>query len=87
MHHSHRPPDAALDRLMIGAKSLSHRKERRILSRQVSSIAAHPTGAPVRSSTAKDRQLSISSSVIANWTACRHPAIVKLLIQPIANED
>ncbi|WP_210250797.1 hypothetical protein, partial [Bradyrhizobium hipponense] len=53
-----------------------------------SSIAARDTR---RAGSVLDREravnVSISSSVIANSTACRHPAMMKLLVQSIANEE
>lgn len=83
----HRPLDAALHRPMMGTKSLSHRKERRVLA-----VGKQHRGRDTRlAGSVLDRErtvnASISSSVIASSTACRHPAMVNLLVQSIANEE
>ena len=49
-----RPLDAALDRLMMDAKSLSHRKERRLSRGRRAAFAPAPPGAPPRFATAKE---------------------------------
>jgi len=71
----------------MGAKSLCHGKERRLLA-VASSIAARDTRL---AGSVRDREravnVSISSSVIATSTACRHLAMMKLLVQSILNKE
>src|SRR6266850_1553178 len=80
-----RPLHAALNRLMVNPNSLPHRTERRILAiGQQHLRPRYPAGS------VRDREravnLSISSSVIANSTARRHPAIMPLLVSPTAKQ-
>jgi hypothetical protein len=81
-----RPLHAALNRLMVDPNSLPHRTERRILAiGQQHLRPRYPARGSVR-----DREravnLSISSSVIANSTARRHPAMMSLLVSPTAKQ-
>src|SRR6478672_3733882 len=81
------PLDAALDRLMMYAKSLSHGKKRPLLAIG-EQICARSTW---RAASVLDREravsVSISSAVIAKSTARRHPAMMPLLVHLTANEE
>jgi hypothetical protein len=79
--------DTALHHLMMNPKSSAHRAERRI-SRYASSICARDTRL---ASSVRDREsvvkVAISSSLIANSTARRHPAMIQFLVSPPQNEE
>jgi hypothetical protein len=83
----HGPLDAALDRLMVHAKAASHGKERRLLP--IAEQHRRPRYPARRLGPRPDKvvSVSISSPVIANSTACRHPAMMPLLVRSTANEE
>ena len=76
-----RQHDAALYRQMMDPESLSHRVERRLLS--VPEQHFRPRHSARRASV-REREISVSfpitSSVIANSTACRHLAMMPVLV-------
>src|ERR1700730_5455316 len=80
----HRPLHTTLDRLMMDAQSLPHRKERGILP----VICARSTR---RAASLRERAMAanvpISSSLIPNSTACRHLAMMSLLVRSNTNEE
>jgi hypothetical protein len=82
-----RPLDTALHRLMM-TPSLWPTAQNEGFSRYASSICARDTRL---ASSSLDREsvvkAAISSSLIANSTARRHPAMIQLLISPTANEE
>ena len=84
-----RPLHAALNRLMVDlSDALPHRTERRILRDRPTASAPAIPGSPARFfATAKEPSIfPISSFVIANSTARRHPAMMPLLVSPTAKQ-
>ena len=71
---------------MVYAKFLSHGKKRRLLA-----IGEQLARSTRRAASVLDREravsVSISSAVIANSTARRHPAMMPLLVHLTANEE
>jgi hypothetical protein len=72
--------DAAFNGLMMHANHLPNSEERRCLTYASSTRARSTRRAASLRERAMSASFSISSSVIANSTACRHPAMPKLLV-------
>src|SRR5215470_7664774 len=82
-----RPLDAALDSLVMHANPLPDTKERRCLTVRQRICARSTRRAASLRERAIAANISISSSVSANSTACRHPAILQLLVRSDTNEE
>jgi hypothetical protein len=72
--------DAAFNGLMMHANHLPNSEERRCLTYASSTRARSTRRAASLRERAMSASFSISSSVIANSTACRHPAMPKFLV-------
>ena len=75
-----RPLDAALDRLMMYAKSLSHGKKRPLLAIGEQHLRPLHVAGRLGPRPRRAVSVSISSAVIAKSTARRHPAMMPLLV-------
>jgi hypothetical protein len=83
-----RPLDAALHRLMMHPEFFPDRAKTMVSPGRRAAFARAPPGSPARCASAKCPsivQYPHRSSPIR--TACRHPAITPILVQPIANEE
>ncbi len=80
--------DAALHRLMMNPQPSTHREERRCLTIALDDICARATRL---ARSVREREIApncpTSSSFIASSIACRHPAMMPLLVLPIANGE